>query len=724
MPAHAPARHALVRLVITGCLAILPALGMGAVFAALWGDLGASEAEAARALLDARWPLVVLIGLTTSILAGMLAWWLQGRYARPCLRMADHVELSLAGERGQGIEAEGADEVRALAGQINRLLAAFDAARRDIALRAEQARASVERERNRLATLVAELPQGVLACNRDGLILLYNTHARDLFSAGQGLGMPGAGIGLGRPVEGLFDRRVLAHTRDRIHDRLRAARGDPTVSFLTTNAAGRLLRARVTPLVDPGEGAAVDRISGYLLLADDVTRESEHAARRDRLVDTLTQSQRAGLASIRAAAENLTEIGDLEPGMRARFLRVIRDEALRLSERITVSAQEFADVLQATVALEAMPGIDLVQAAQRRIEARTGLLTKVEALDPEIWLRVDSFALIQALTTLAQRVQDACDAREIRLGLGREGALAVLELSWAGTALSTETAAGWEMEPMALAGESSPRSVREVLARHSGELVYGRHRASARAYFRLLLPGESGRADAAEVRGPEEGRPEFYDFDLFAWGQRGMALDDRPLSDLAYTVFDTETTGLDPSGGDEIIQLGAHRILNGRLLRGEYFLQWVDPRRDIHPASEAIHGISRAQLDGQPLIEQVLPAFHAFARDTVLVAHNAAFDMRFLQLKEAVSGVRFDQPVLDTLLLSAVLHPNQDTHRLDAIAERFGVTVTDRHDALADARVTGQLFLRMVPLLAERGIVTLRQAREASEKTFHARIRY
>ena len=129
-------------------------------------------------------------------------------------------------------------------------------------------------------------------------------------------------------------------------------------------------------------------------------------------------------------------------------------------------------------------------------------------------------------------------------------------------------------------------------------------------------------------------------------------------------------------------------------------------------------------LRGQPTMAEVLPAFHAFARDTVLVAHNAAFDMRFLQLKEAQTGIRFDQPVLDTLLLSAFLHPHQESHALETIASRLGVDATGRHAALRDAIVTAEVFLKLVPMLADKGIRTLGQAREAALKTYYARLKY
>ena len=138
----------------------------------------------------------------------------------------------------------------------------------------------------------------------------------------------------------------------------------------------------------------------------------------------------------------------------------------------------------------------------------------------------------------------------------------------------------------------------------------------------------------------------------------------------------------------------------------------------------AKYGITPDMVTGQPTIDTVLPAFHSFAQDTVLVAHNAAFDMRFLQLKEKSTGVVFDQPVLDTLLLSAVIHPNQDSHRLEAIAERFDVPVIGRHTAMGDAMVTAEIFIKLIPLLAQQGIHTLGQAREAAQKTYFSRLKY
>jgi DNA polymerase III epsilon subunit family exonuclease len=223
------------------------------------------------------------------------------------------------------------------------------------------------------------------------------------------------------------------------------------------------------------------------------------------------------------------------------------------------------------------------------------------------------------------------------------------------------------------------------------------------------------------VRG--QSRPVFYDFDLFQAGQ-DVERDQQLLAQIPYTVFDTETTGLQPAAGDEIIAVGAVRIINGRLLYQEYFDRLIRPRCPLSAESTAIHGITEAMLADQPRIEQVLPQFQRFAEDTVLVAHNAAFDMRFLQMQEEPTGVRLRQTVLDTLLLSQVIHPHQSEHSLEALASRLGVPIVGRHTALGDAIVTAEVFLRMLPLLAGIGIRTLGEAREAERRTLYARLRY
>ena len=220
-----------------------------------------------------------------------------------------------------------------------------------------------------------------------------------------------------------------------------------------------------------------------------------------------------------------------------------------------------------------------------------------------------------------------------------------------------------------------------------------------------------------------EQRPLYFEFDLFnpeSWQEFGQI----PLRKLTFVVFDTETTGLNPSEGDEIIQIGAIRIVNGRILQDETIDQLIDPQRAVPPSSVEVHGIRPELLNGQPTIAEALPIFHRFCEDSVLVAHNAAFDMKFLQLKEAETGLRFDHPVLDTMLLSWIVQPNQEGHSLDRIAQRFDIPIVGRHTALGDAIVTAEVLVRLIPLLEDAGIHTLEDAIQTSANAPLARLKY
>jgi DNA polymerase-3 subunit epsilon len=216
-------------------------------------------------------------------------------------------------------------------------------------------------------------------------------------------------------------------------------------------------------------------------------------------------------------------------------------------------------------------------------------------------------------------------------------------------------------------------------------------------------------------------RPEYSGFDLYDHPKHLEELGGRNLKSLTFVVFDTETTGLRPSHGDEIISIAGVRVVDGEIRDGEPFTRLVNPGRSIPKASIKFHGITDDMVREEASAKEVLPAFRDFVGEAVLVAHNAAFDMKFLKLKEAETGAVFDHLVLDSLLLSVFLESESRNHSLDAIAERLGIKVEGRHTALGDSLVTAGVFLRMVNMLETRGIRTLGQAIEACSRISHIR---
>jgi DNA polymerase-3 subunit epsilon len=716
--------------------ALVSVVWLLATVALVGATLEPAERQTVWALLGGRLALLSLTwGAGMAAIAWALKWWFD-HWIKPSVQLAEEAQVLLRTDVVRALPHKGNAETRVLAELFNQLVQQRETLRQQMDERVRVAAQTVQQEKSRLAALMSELTQSVVVCNLDGRIILYNNRARMQFRAlSQAPGVAGGAelIGLGRSVYSVFDRKLVAHALENIQQRLLRGAAQPSAQFVTTTAAGQLLRVQMAPVRAPqtedGSQAVEDtcQLTGFVLMLENITRDYEAESAKDQVLHSLTEGSRSALANMQAAIDML-DFPDLEPPMRERFMGVVRDETRALSQRIAVLEAGSANRLKTRWPLEDMLGADLVGAAVKRIEVVTGLAASAIAVDASVWLKVESFSVLQALVYLSGRLADEFDVRfvQLRLGLAPASAgKAQLDLIWSGQVMSTETVMSWEMDPMKVGKETTQMTVRDVVERHGGAFWFERERVRHEAFFRFLLP----LADAREQMDASsfvrlDSRPEFYDFDLFKTTELSRSLDERRLMDLVYTVFDTETTGLNPSQGDEIIQIGATRIVNNKLLRQECFEQLVDPRRTIPAASIPIHGIEPAMVVGQPTIEQVLPSFHAFAQDTVLVAHNAAFDMRFLQLKEKQSGVLFDHPVLDTLLLSAVVHPNQDSHRLEAIAERFNVTIIGRHTAMGDAMVTAEVFLKLIPLLAEKGIHTLGQAREAAQKTYYARIKY
>jgi DNA polymerase III subunit epsilon len=719
-------------LMMLAAAAVVSVLWLIATLALIGSTLDVADRQTVQGLIGDR---LMLISLTWGLGMAVIAWALKrwfDHWVTPSVQLAEDAQVLLRTDVVRELRPKGNIETKELTRLFNELVKQREDLRSEMGAKVREAAQGIEQEKSRLAALMSELTQSVVVCNLDGRILLYNNRARMQFrtlSKSPKLADGSELIGLGRSIYTVFDRALVGHALENVQQRLLRGVPNPSAQFVTTTRSGQLLRVQMAPvrLATGTQPEATAQLSGFVLMLDNITTDFEAERTREQLLLGLTEGSRASLANIQAAVEML-DYPDLEPAMRERFLSVVREEVQSMGQRIQSLMQDSSEALKTRWPMEDMLGADLIGAACTRIQDTCGIPVSEQSVDSSLWLRIESFSILQALTYLAARLKDELGIRfvGVRLQASEQDTNKVLlDLWWNGVAISTETVMSWEMDPMRIGQEVSSVSVRDVVERHSGAFWFERERINQKVMFRFLLPAAAvqEQLDIANfVR--SESRPEYYDFDLFQTSAKSLALDDLPLAQLTYTVFDTETTGLNPSQGDEIIQIGAARVVNGKVLKQEVFDQLVNPKRVIPPASIPIHGITQEMVRGQPDILEVLPAFHAFTQDTVLVAHNAAFDMRFLQLKEKDTGLQFDQPVLDTLLLSALIHPGQDSHRLEAIAERFNVTVIGRHTAMGDAMVTAEVFVKLIPLLAEKGIRTLGQAREAAQKTYYARLKY
>jgi len=370
---------------------------------------------------------------------------------------------------------------------------------------------------------------------------------------------------------------------------------------------------------------------------------------------------------------------------------------------------------------------DLIDAFKKKATDMLGVTLNVENTHGDGWVRVDTYSMQLIMLFMLDHVVRKIGGEQFFCRFSTTDRFVHFDISWIGPGVKLAQLRRWENQELHIGREGLPLYCKEVLDYHGAEVWPHRELekddlSGLRLYLPVFKSSVSDTNRKAAVL--PDSRPEFYNFDLFNQAGQTPDLDDCLLADLTYTVFDTETTGLDPGGGDRIISIGAVRVVKMQMLSEEHFDQLVNPQRDIPPESTKNHGIDADMVRSKAIIEDVLPMFSQFVADTILVAHNAAFDMRMLQTSETQTGITFSNPVLDTLLLSAVIHPAHERHNIKEISKRLGVDVVGRHTAIGDAETTAMLLLKMIPLLGNMGIYTLKEAREASQKTYYARLKF
>lgn len=348
----------------------------------------------------------------------------------------------------------------------------------------------------------------------------------------------------------------------------------------------------------------------------------------------------------------------------------------------------------ATRRLSAILDADATTARATLAELTAGL--DAEADTPRLALLAEAGPMNALLRHLDQHLRQAGRPPRALIRPDDAGEVHLL-LEWRGEPVPMDLLEGW-LESSPDAGQPDLTGA-EILAAHgTGIWPENGEGQGPQGTARLVLPLRlaDGRDDSAGLT---------YDFAL---ASRGAA--SSRLSDLTCVVFDTETTGLSPTE-DRIVQIAGVRIARGRMT-GERFETLVNPGRPIPPGATAVHHINDEMVADAPGMTAALGAFHHFAEDAVLIAHNAPFDMGLLRTAASETGAHFDNRVLDTVLLSAMVWGQAAVHTLDALTERLGITIPaeDRHTAMGDAVATAEAFLKLLSALEAKGIGRFEEA--------------
>jgi DNA polymerase-3 subunit epsilon len=716
------------------CMAFTTAIA-ASLAVLFWQQIAPSEQQLLIRIFKDQFWYFFSTGVFLFAAFGFTLDWFFRFYIVPLNQLVEETRVMNTVNPAHRLKIDGSREIRTLSELINTCGDQYQSAKHVIDQTVESAKAKVEAERNILATIMAELTQGVLICDTGGRILLYNRQAQRVLNKsktpddadgsdeGETL-VPEGFVGLHRSIYSLIDKNLVQYALKDIQSKIDRKKENISSHFVMVTPDRRQLRVETLPILDEDR-----RSAGFVLILLDITHQLEDDGRFNQRLKTVDKTLRSSIASIRSSVDLMIQFPDMGVDQKKNFLDIISAETQSLSRMLRIELADTGRYAKSRWPLSPILVTDFLATIKDEVAAISKLPVEVAECDSRCMIKVDGYSLVLALEFILGCLETECHVACDCVRLSAPGNLVQLDLVWSGDPVEIETLRRWLDIPLAGKQRGLSLTPSEVLEHHQAEIwphtPHGDN--NGESCLRLFIPMVQSESASTEIRTVTllpKGRPEFYDFDLFNQAGQTPEMENRLLGELIYTVFDTETTGLDPRGGDEIISIGAIRLVNGRLLYTETINQFVDPRRPVPFESTKIHGIDDQMLAGKPTIEKVLPFFQRFAKNTVLVAHNAAFDMRMLQIKEKATGVRFINPVLDTMHLSAIVHPAQNDHTLDAIARRLGVILNKRHDALGDAIATGEVFLKMIPLLNEKGIYTLKDALLTSQRTYYSRLKY
>ena len=654
-------------------------------------------------------PLVLYGGIAIFVIVGLTVWvWLKfdENVAQPILVMINDMQAVTHAGSTQELTPGIGKYLGFLAPSVDQAMSALTKARTDVSEEVQNATEDANRLKRRLETVVRDLQEGVVICRLDHTILLYNKQAQVILTPS---GEVEKGPGLGRNLSTFLAEWPLQHCLERLQKRHESGRylnhRDGLMIPLTTLAmsSNETLLCRMSLMLEESDNSP----RGYVLTFTKSTSELEAGIWRDRILNSSIREIRQRLTNVALVAETILNVPDISAEERSKLLEHVQTEPEQLNSCLDKLDEVASDLLAGAWPTSPINSATLFDCISSRLNSDANV--EINSGGTNVWLECESASLVGLLSLLIGRISKTFNTKSFNLTVSSHNNQSYIDIDFEGGMISIQQLESWLKDPV----DSSlgDLSGKDVLNRYKTEIW---PESIGENQIRLRMPVSiSSYSDSEVEMQPNQlpARPEFYDFDLFT-KTVSVKHEDTPLNELEMVVFDTETTGLEPSQDDEIISIAGVRVVNGRVLSGEYFNRLVNPERSIPLTSTKVHHITEKMVENEPTIKEILPLFHTFVDGAVLVAHNAPFDMAFLNKNKEKTGIEFNQSSLDTVLLAAHVFGSTEDLTLDAIAQRLSVEIdiSVRHSALGDSIATATVLIGLIKILEQHGVYTFGDA--------------
>ncbi len=455
-------------------------------------------------------------------------------------RLAKEIDAITLASPSHRLKAHGIRGLEGFVQAVNRLADRYEQLQTVIQKERRPTRVAIEEQKNILAAVISELPEGVLACNAEGQILLFNRRAIELLEMGEDNGLrsdstPEAGTVLGQSIFALIDKNLLEHALDEINERLKRKATSVASHFVIDGKNRHIIGAEAQPILN-----RLGQFTGFVLILKDITKQREADSRMDNLLQELTKNARSPLASIRAASEAMLEYPDIDSASLQQFKEIIHRESISISNILSKMAGNYSAILQKQRSLAPMAFSDLLETIRRRAKNRLGIVVEGEKPPEEIWVRVDSYSFIVAILFVLNQLKNESGQWRFISRFDIDPKFIHLDFLWPGQPIPARALRRLQEQHLVLEAERSPLTLNHVLDHHEAAVLsFGCEESLDHSCFRFILPAQKGRPP--EIAKPITIMPEthaaLFNPELMSQPGQNPELDSRLLTELTYTVL-------------------------------------------------------------------------------------------------------------------------------------------------------------------------------------------